>query len=71
MGCTTCGHGIMTTVKPPKSDYQKALELAEREAAADQKVFVVINDNGTYYHECLECRLKNGNADGTIIAYVR
>jgi hypothetical protein len=48
----------------------KAINLAKIEAEADNKTFVVIEDNGIYYPECLGCRNKNKEQRGTIVAYI-
>lgn len=72
MSCKTCNQPVIRpSTANVKSELQKVYELAAREAESDQKVFVVVEYNGTYFHECWECRKKNTEQDGTVIAYVR
>lgn len=65
--CLTCDKSI------PRSDsspFATAVKMAEIEAKAENKMYVVVYDNGRYYHECYECRKKNPDATGTIEMYV-
>lgn len=70
MSCTSCGNVYL----PPqtKTPYDVALAMAETEAKLEDKIYVVIlSDDGRYYHDCLECRIKNNISDGKIVAYIR
>ena len=70
MGCQTCG----TFSQPPEiqTPYDIAYKMAETEAKAENKIYVVVlSTDGKYYHDCLECRIKNNITDGTIVAYIR
>ena len=65
--CETCNKGIPIT---NETELTKAIRLAQIEAKADKKTFVVIEDNGVYYPECLECRNKSEVHHGKIVAYI-
>lgn len=66
--CITCNGG---NVDLPKSPLTVAIEMAKIEAKADNKLYVVVESQGTYYHECYECRKKSNNTNGNIVAYVQ
>lgn len=69
MGCSTCDYSTPIVQDTP---YSVALKMAQTEAAAENKIYVVVEaEDGTFYHDCLECRIKNNITDGNIIAYVR
>lgn len=68
MGCSTCG-----SYTPPKKEtaFDRAVRMAQTEATIDMQVYVIVQYENIFYHECLKCRLQNGNTEGTIILYVR
>ena len=73
--CVSCG-GSQTYKPIKKSSYDVAVEVATVLAQAENKMHVVLLlDDGRYVADCLDCRNKtietDGTAEGTIIAYIR
>ena len=66
MSCKACEKKIKTA----KSEYQKAVELAQRMSKADNKVYVVIKDGDIYYPECITCRNGSKEKRGEVVAYI-
>jgi hypothetical protein len=69
MSCSTCDK-ITKNDKPP-SEYEKAEKLAKLQADAEQRIYVVVENEGVYYPECLECRNKSEIKYGNVVAYIR
>ena len=69
MECKKCDKPL--PINNQNSQLYIIIDMARIEAENDKKVYVVVQDKDRYYHDCLNCRIKNNITDGTIIAYIR